>query len=384
MEKPFSIKIKNSKKIRTLPSAMIVDNADIDPYYNHFTIRVSSLSEYIDVIYRLTEITTRKQISRLIYRGHTDSSSNYKLIPTIARTEKSTEEIEHDMVMEMINQRPAEFEHIKSDFDLLAKMQHFGLPTRILDFTYNPLIALFFACCSKTNTDSRVICTYDTSSSYTENLINSICGMHKYTDYCDISLDNLIGGVSQLRRYRLQTIDLLIQKPKYANSRIKHQAAVFMIFPNEIIDYRSRMVVLGRKNGNEFQYKRFILNENEERRLKYIREEPDFYKESFQLDSDILGNIINHYSNKFDDFEGDSHLSINPKYSYLFENRFSIGQMIQELDKKRISESFISIIIRNKCRNTILTELATIGIDKAFVFPELEYTAETIRNKYFK
>ena len=363
---------------------MIVDKADIDSYYNHFTIRVSSLSEYIDVINRLTRIATRKLIDPLIFRGHTDSSSNYKLIPTLARTDKTTEEIEHDMVMEMINQRPEEFEHIKTDFDLLAKMQHFGLPTRILDFTYNPLIALFFACCSKTNTDSRVVCTYDTSSSYTEDLINTICGMHKFTDYHAISLDKLIGGVSNLRRYRLQTKDLLIQKPKYINSRIKHQAAVFMIFPNEIIDYRSRMVVLGRKNGNEFQYKRFILNENEERRLKYIREEPDFYKESFQLDSDILGNIINYYSNKFDDFEGDSHLSINPKYSYLFENRFSIGQMIQELDKKRISESFISIIIRNKCRNTILTELATIGIDKAFVFPELEYTAETICNKYFK
>ena len=33
-----------------------------------------------------------------------------------------------------------------SDLELLAELQHFGSDTGLLDFTYNPLVALFFAC----------------------------------------------------------------------------------------------------------------------------------------------------------------------------------------------------------------------------------------------
>ncbi|MGH6649091.1 FRG domain-containing protein [Aquabacterium sp.] len=50
---------------------------------------------------------------------------------------------------EMILRCPTDFNQSGSTFEMLVKMQHYSLPTRLLDITTNALVALFFACSGK-------------------------------------------------------------------------------------------------------------------------------------------------------------------------------------------------------------------------------------------
>jgi len=78
-----------------------------------------------------------------IWRGV--ASKQHRLKPSIARGT-------YDPVVELtlfqeFRRRARQFAdtHLFSEWDLIALAQHHGLPTRILDWTYNPLVAAWFA-----------------------------------------------------------------------------------------------------------------------------------------------------------------------------------------------------------------------------------------------
>lgn len=75
------------------------------------------------------------------YRGQT---SKWKLLPHAFRDDFSPDD-ESNFFYDIVNKKPDEFAGCKCTFDYLVKMQHYGIPTRLLDITSNPLVALFFA-----------------------------------------------------------------------------------------------------------------------------------------------------------------------------------------------------------------------------------------------
>lgn len=88
----------------------------------------------------------------LFFRGH--SSEKYELLPSVFRKSYDEKDIYLDF-MQYAPENNLNYDFIKDSDKVLSDMQHYGIPTRLLDWTVNPLIALFFSC-NELNENGRV------------------------------------------------------------------------------------------------------------------------------------------------------------------------------------------------------------------------------------
>lgn len=92
-----------------------------------------------------------KQDTGKLYRGQANSSWN--LDASITREPKYLEN-EGDMYYDILSLKPDAFQNDQTVYERLITMQHFGMPTRLLDVTRNPLVSIFFACNNLKRKDS--------------------------------------------------------------------------------------------------------------------------------------------------------------------------------------------------------------------------------------
>ena len=311
-----------NNKINTLPQyADYITNLNRNKSINtSCTGKIENLKDYLDVIISLKkEYNSEEQI---FYRGQ--SSIDYDLQPSVFR-EKFKDE-EDQIYLKILSECSNEFNDKMYHIDILSKMQHYEVPTRLLDITTNPLVALYFACTSKEehSKDGKVF------------VFNPSKDIIKQFDSDTVSILSSIPRLDNNTKYEL-----------YSDAEIyKIRNNLRRRYPSIDIDYIKRF--------NEKDPTKKLLHE-----IK--KEKPQF--ENIINPEDLLKNYF-----------------VLPKKNNPRIIKQSGAFIIYGLEDKSKFNADYEIIISAEYKEIILKQLDCFGISKATLFPELYKVAEYVKD----
>lgn len=274
------------------------------------------------------------------YRGH--SNKEWRLLPSIYRRYMLS--FEENLINEFIRRRPDEFSESDGLFNILAKMQHYGLHTRLLDVTENPAVALYFACCNDYDKDGEMF-TFQNSldgipSNTVLNIIAEFYIRHRNTGgnydvkaFYEYAVNAYKDKDVDMAFYHICNGYYCISRPKIISERILRQSGSFILFANEVCPKENC--------SNEKCMRRNTDKCGKDRIAKDISERVK--------DLSIKSHSIYDYTDRHIKYEQDGYRHI----------------------------------IKAENKKEILSELQTIGITKAFLFPELNNEGLDIMEDYY-
>ncbi len=267
-------------------------------------IPISSLEEFIKAINENCIDKRRlflESMDDVWFRG--ESKIHPKVIPSLFRDDFN-ENIpkgisvtkESDLIEMAFQSFPEVFSKCNNAIERLVTMQHYTLPTRLLDITKNPLVALFFACNNYIDKEDGFV-LYVAPTFYDEATLNIVATLAEDAECNEVSVETICKKLFQKGLiekdpnikdvfYNLVVAEIVTKPlaylPKYNNQRIKNQrgavicAPLFTFKDNEeeqktaLLEHKSMNFYFHKKAtdiSSFFENKRFVIAANKKSRI---------------------------------------------------------------------------------------------------------------------
>ncbi|WP_175546816.1 FRG domain-containing protein [Natronohydrobacter thiooxidans] len=295
------------------------------------------MTGYIRKIERLSNAST----GDLFYRGHPDIS--FTLTPSVFRS-SSLKKNEKNIIYRAMAESPKEFDRDKYFFDKLVRAQHYGIPTRLLDLTVNPLIALYFACESHTKNRGQIV------------VLDVPKGSTKFFLSDAVSCKSNLAQLSPVEHTSLK-LCILASCEKVLGEKFKRK---------KLLDWREEFPDKWKdviENFNKYR--------NARRLTQFIREEkPHFEGKIDPIDLLKPDVILPKKSNSRIAAQSGAFLGFG------LNDLLSDNNLIRHNIKKTV------IDISEESKHNFLIALGSIGISESFVYPEFDRAAKQIKKLF--
>jgi hypothetical protein len=349
------------------------------------------------------------------------------------------ENSEKEIIESVLSDRPDEFLNCSTMFEKLVKMQHYGIPTRIVDITSSPLVALFFACEQdlikpENNQADGKIFVYSTNKNEILNynsdkvrLLANMTRMKKF-EYCESILMPFdmayLNCLTTLKEYFFK-----LEKQQNRISDDDHKMIFTMIanikFQEQVINFPSKafkknipvttmefnsmlnLETLQDDYGklNEDKKKLPVCTPNQEHIDWSIKMMDKFYKGIQNIDCKIclssenkyckrqLLNLVREEKPAFDDRILTEDLNHNYYVRGIKANERIKAQSGDFIITSKLSEGIEKLHINNTKKTeiiikggqnkiNILKELDKLGINASTIYPEFTKYADYVKEKY--
>jgi|GEM_PF-2044491 len=352
-------------------------------------VHIESVSMWLDIVNDINKklLESGDTSEKYFFRGQ--ANNNWPVMPSVFRKKEISEGVKIDLldyedllIKEMLRISQESFEKSRDNFEILTQLQHFSVPTRLMDITENPLVALYFACSTEYQWHEIFTCSTEmyecelrqvSNREYFNGKINSID-----LECCPNSDEELTNKCIDCKHFKSEIyneikdgeIIVCKEKVRYLDDDEVRILAAFANFPNltgsTLEDF---LKFLDKNNGIKINrdYNELVSLLNT--LSTYICVSPKLNNPRIQRQNGsflICGTKITENFNDLSvkDLLNIQILKLSTDYRYEIEQK-------NQLDER--------YIIKHSDKQELLKQLNMLGINEGTLFPELEHQASYVK-----